>query len=48
MGTQMGSNLMLMHRNHTHQDCKYIIMVDLVTGKKFRVNVIPEDEEVEG
>jgi hypothetical protein len=37
MGTQMGKDLMIMHGNHSSEDCEYLILVNTKTGRRFRI-----------
>ena len=38
MGTRMGSNVMILHPNHSEEVCNYFIVVDLMTGKSKRIS----------
>lgn len=37
MGTRLGNNIMIMHGNHDNEICKYLIIVDLITGERKKV-----------
>lgn len=37
MGTRMGKDLIVMHANHTEEDCKYLIFCNTKTGERFRL-----------
>ncbi|MCK5016562.1 MAG: hypothetical protein KAS32_05750 [Candidatus Peribacteraceae bacterium] len=39
MGTKMGSNLYIMHENHSDSVSKYLILVNTETGKKMRIRI---------
>jgi hypothetical protein len=39
MGQQIGKNLIMMHANHPDEICKYLILVDQLTGKQVRINI---------
>lgn len=39
MGTYIGKNCAVMMLNHAHQECKYIIVVDMETGERIRVDL---------
>lgn len=46
MGTRIGKDLMLMHSNHTHEVCKFLIFVDTKTGQRFRLELANCDKEI--
>jgi hypothetical protein len=37
MGTPLGENVMIMHENHPDKPCKYIIIVDIPSGRRLKV-----------
>ena len=37
MGTQLGSNLIIMHPNHSDAECPYIIICNTTTGERMKV-----------
>lgn len=39
MGTYIGKNLGVMFGNFQQEDCSYIILVDLVTGERIKVEI---------
>jgi hypothetical protein len=39
MGNQIGKNLWLMYPNHPDEVCKYLILVDEVSGERVRINI---------
>lgn len=46
MGTQIGKDLLLMHRNHVEEECKYLIFVNNKTGERFRMEFEGSEEAV--
>lgn len=45
MGTDIGSNVMLMVENFPDKHCPYFIIVDRKTGERVKVMFVDEDEE---
>jgi hypothetical protein len=45
MGTRMGKDLMLMHRNHDTEECKYLILVNTATGERWRLDLVAPTAE---
>jgi len=39
MGTKIGKDLIMMYANHPHQQMKYMILVDIKTGDRFKINI---------
>lgn len=39
MGTRMGSNLMIMHENHSTSECKYLILINTITGERKKITI---------
>lgn len=37
MGTKMGKDLMVMHGNHSDEECRYLLLVNTKTGKRMKV-----------
>lgn len=37
MGTQLGSNLVVMHSNFNHDECKWLTLVDCITGERVKI-----------
>lgn len=37
MGMEVGENLMMMMRNHVDEPCPYLIFVDQISGKRWKV-----------
>lgn len=37
MGTYLGKNVCVMSENHTSEECKYLIVVDMRTGKRLKI-----------
>ena len=37
MAQAMGTNILLMFPNHSSEECKYIIVVELATGKRTKL-----------
>ncbi len=37
MGTQMGKDVMIMHVNHSTEECNYLIIVNMKTGERMKV-----------
>ena len=39
MGTRLGKNCVIMHENHTTEECKYLIIVNTITGERTKVEL---------
>ena len=37
MGTQIGTNLIAMMKNHQSEKCEYLILVNMITGKRIKI-----------
>ena len=46
MGTQLGSNVIVMHENHNDKPADYLIIVHIPTGQRIRV-LLPEMKDRE-
>jgi len=46
MGTSLGSNVMVMHENHTNKPAQYLIIIHKPTGQRLRI-ILPEFAERE-
>lgn len=42
MGVRLGNNVMVMYRNHDHEICEYLIIVNTETGERMKVFFRPE------
>ena len=38
MGTNIGSNVVVMMKNHVEEECKYLIVVDCKTGERVKIS----------
>lgn len=47
MGTQLGSNVTVMHENHSDKFMRYLIIVNTETGDRIRID-FQEEKEKEG
>lgn len=45
MGTQMGSNLMIMHSNHKDQRVDSLILVNPITGERWKLDMVEQEED---
>jgi hypothetical protein len=43
MGTRMGKNVMAMFENHPNQECDYLIVVNMATGERVRLDFNQRD-----
>ena len=37
MGTRLGKNVVVMHSNHSYEEAKYLIIVNVTTGERMKV-----------
>jgi hypothetical protein len=44
MGEQIGNGLMLMFGNHPGEPCKYLILVDIKSGERVRLQIEQEKD----
>jgi len=44
MGTSIGSNIIIMHSNFSHEHCSSLVIVDRTTGRRYRLE--PETVDV--
>lgn len=43
MGQPIGNGLMLMFGNHSKEPCKYLILVDIKSGERVRLEIEQDD-----
>jgi hypothetical protein len=39
MGTYIGKNCLVMYANHDDKECNYLIVIDIKTGERIRVDL---------
>ena len=44
MGTKLGTNCTIMYPNHKDEECKYLIIINTVTGERLRVALESEKD----